>query len=252
LIKPFFQELQISTILFSLSLSLIDSLSTTQQIIIFVLLLTTVKPVKNATCYLAGLMGAYFACGLTGFIALDQVRVLIGRFFPSTKNFSDPQYYQSELLSGFAMVAIGIWYFRKKRYAQPGNVQNILIAKLRSMNGLFAFGFGVFISVTSFPFSIPYLVALGKYAALNLSFPAATGLIVVYNIGYALPMIVVLIVYLIARRGTVDLNDILHEKARILNVQLTTWALAGVGVFSMLDAGCYFTIGHALVRGRCF
>jgi cytochrome c biogenesis protein CcdA len=120
------------------------------------------------------------------------------------------------------------------------------------MNCSFAFGIGVFISVTSFPFSIPYIVALGKYTSLHLNLPSAIGCILVYNIGYALPMIVVLIMYLFARSGTDDLKDTLHEKARILNVQLTTWALAGVGIFSMIDAGFYISTGHALVKGRCF
>jgi cytochrome c biogenesis protein CcdA len=242
----------LSIILFSLSMSLFDSLSTTQQIIIFVLLLTTAKPLQNALSYLVGLIGAYFVGGIAGFMALDQLRAFISKYFPSMTNMSDPSYYQSELITGIAMVAIGIWYFRKKRHATPGRSQNMIMAKLQSMNSLFAFGIGVFISVTSFPFSIPYIVALGKYTSLHLNLPAAIGYILVYNIGYALPMIVVLIMYLIARRGTDDLKDTLHEKARILNVQLTTWALAGVGLFSMIDAGCYFAIGHALVKGRCF
>jgi hypothetical protein len=28
--------------------------------------------------------------------------------------------------------------------------------------------------------------------------------------------------------------------------------LVGFGLFSMIDAGCYFTIGHALLKGRYF
>ena len=73
-----------STIFYSLSLSLFDSLSTTQQIIIFVLLLTTAKPLRNALSYLAGLSGAYFVCGLAGYLALDELRVFLSKFSPST------------------------------------------------------------------------------------------------------------------------------------------------------------------------
>jgi cytochrome c biogenesis protein CcdA len=239
-------------IIFSLSMALFDSLSTTQQIIIFVLLLTTAKPLQNALSYLFGLIGAYIVGGIAGFIGLDQLLGFVSKYIPSMRNVSDPSYYLSELIAGIVMVAIGIWYFHKKRHAQPGKTQNMILAKLRSMNSSFAFGIGVFISVTSFPFSIPYIVALGKYTSLHLNLPSAIGCILVYNIGYALPMIVVLIMYLFARSGTDDLKDTLHEKARILNVQLTTWALAGVGIFSMIDAGFYISTGHALVKGRCF
>jgi hypothetical protein len=37
-----------SAVFYTLSISLFDSLSTTQQIIVFVLLLTTAKPLRNA------------------------------------------------------------------------------------------------------------------------------------------------------------------------------------------------------------
>jgi cytochrome c biogenesis protein CcdA len=239
-------------VLFSLSISLFDSLSTTQQIIIFVLLLTTNMPLRNALCYLAGLIGAYFACGIAGFFVLDRLSECISKLFPFIKNISDPRYYQSEFFTGIVMIAVGIWYFHKKRHAPPGRAQNMIITKLQSMTGIFAFGVGVLISITSFPFSIPYLVALGKYTSNHLSLPAAIGSILVYNVGYALPMIIVLFMYLIARRRAADLKDTLHEKARILNVQLTTWALTGAGLFSVIDAGFYFVVGHALVKGRCF
>ena len=241
-----------STIPFTLSLSLFDSLSTTQQIIIFVLLFTTINPLRNSIAYLAGLSGAYFACGVGGYLVLDQLRLFLVKYFPSTQNIPNALYYKSEFISGIIMMLIGIWYFRKRRHAPTSRTQNIIVSKFKSMNGFFAFGIGAFISLSSFPVSIPYIIALGKYTALHLNINAAIGNILLYNIGYALPMIVILIVYLYARKQTDDLNDTLHEKTRVLNVQLTTWAWAGVGIFSMIDALCFFILGHALIKGRFF
>jgi hypothetical protein len=63
-------------------------------------------------------------------------------------------------------------------------------------------------------------------------------------------MIIIFIVYLFARRGSEDINDTMHKKATMLNVHLTTWTFVGFGAFSMVDAGCYFALGHALVKGR--
>jgi len=65
-------------------------------------------------------------------------------------------------------------------------------------------------------------------------------------------MLLILMIYWYARKRTDDLSATFQEKSRALNVQLTTWAWAGVGIFSMIDALCYFIIGHALVRGRFF
>jgi cytochrome c biogenesis protein CcdA len=241
-----------STIPFTLTLSLFDSLSTTQQIIIFALLLTTLNPLRNSIAYLAGLSGAYFVCGVGGYLAIDQLRVFLARYVPSTESIPNFQYYQIELVSGIVMTLIGVWYFYRKRHAPPDRTQNMMVARFKSMKSSFAFFLGAFISASSFPLSIPYIIALGKYASLHLGMHAALGNILLYNIGYALPMLVVLILYLYARERTDDLSDTLHEKTRVLNVHLTTWAWAGVGIFSMIDAMCYFLMGQALVKGRYF
>ncbi|MGA3013345.1 MAG: GAP family protein [Bacteroidales bacterium] len=241
-----------STALFTLSLSLFDSLSTTQQIIIFILLLTTFKPLQNSISYLIGLSGAYIICGIAGYLLIDQLHVFLGKYFPSTANMSNTHYYEFEFATGLIMTVFGIWYYNKKRHAPPSRSQNMLVARLKSMNTFAAFLIGVIISVSSFPVSIPYIIALGKYASLHLSPTAAIGNILLYNFGYALPMIIVFIIYLFARKRTVDLTDTIHEKTRVLNVQLTTWALVGVGIFSMIDAAFYFTIGQALIKGRYF
>ena len=241
-----------NTFFYTLSISLFDSVSTTQQIIIFMLLLTTAKPFRNALSYLAGLSGAYFLCGMAGYMTLDKLRTILGRFLPSTDSLSKPSYYQTEFMIGLIMVALGIWYYYRKKQGRQDRAEELIFARLRNMNSLFAFWAGVFISVTSFPVSIPYLIALGKYSVLHLGLPAATGYILLYNLGYALPMILVLFLYQIAWRGTEDSNDSLHEKAKRLNIRLTMWTLVGFGLFSMIDAGCYFTLGYALMEGRYF
>jgi cytochrome c biogenesis protein CcdA len=241
-----------STVLFTLFLSLFDSFSTTQQIIIFILLLTTFKPIQNSLSYLLGLSGSYILCGVVGYLLLDQLHVFLGKYFPSTANMTNTHYYEFEFAAGLLMAVFGFWYYRKKRNAPPSRTQNMLVARLKSMNPFAAFLIGIIISVSSFPVSIPYIVALGKYASLHLSRTAAMGNILLYNFGYALPMIVAFIIYLFVRKRTEDLNGTLQEKTRMLNVQLTTWALVGVGIFSMIDAGFYFILGQALVQGRYF
>jgi cytochrome c biogenesis protein CcdA len=239
-------------IFYTLSISLFDSLSTTLQIIAFVLLLTTANPLRNAISYLAGLSGAYFICGVTGYLALDQIRVWLAPLLSSRANVSDPQYYGSELITGIIMTAAGVWYFYWKKKRGWSTKENWIISKLKSVNGWVALGIGVFISATSFPVSIPYLITLGKYASLHLDFPAVMALIALYNFGYALPMVLILVIYLAALRRVDDVHDQLHEKAKMLNLHLTAWTMAGFGLFSILDAGCFFVLGKALLADRYF
>jgi len=241
-----------NTFFYTLSISLFDSISTTQQIIIFMLLLTTAKPLRNALSYLAGLSGAYFLCGMAGYLMLDKLRIMLGKYFPSTDNMSNPTYYRTEFMIGLIMVAFGIWYYYRKKQGLKDRGEELLFSRLQNINSKFAFWVGVFISVSSFPVSIPYLVALGKYSALHFGLLSATGYVLLYNLGYILPMVLVLFLYLIARRKAEESHDRLHERAKKLNVQLTTWTMVGFGLFSMIDAGCYFTIGRALMEGRYF
>lgn len=233
-------------------MSLFDSLSTTSQIVVFLLLLTTAQPLRNSLSYLAGLSGAYFACGFGGYLVLDELRSFLSRFFPSSANIPNSLYYKSEFLTGLVMVAIGLWYFRWKKRKSQNPRENILFQKLRNMNSGFTFSIGAFISITSFPVSIPYLFALSKYASLGSPLSSVIWYILLYNLGYALPMMLLLLIYLIVRRGIDDVHDRLHQKAELLNVHLTTWALAGFGLFSLIDSGCYFVFGQALMKGRFF
>ena len=234
------------------ALSLFDSLSTTQQIIIFALLLTTLNPIRNSLAYLAGLSGSYFLCGILGFSALDRLQSLISRFFPSTANFSDPMYYLADLVSGLVFIIIGIIYYKKQINSKKPSVENIIISRLKHMNVFFAAGIGVFISVTSFPFSIPYIVALGKLATLKLNLNVATSYIFLYNIGYALPMIIIFGIYLYARRGAENIHGRVVEKTRLLNIRLTTWMFAGLRALSVIDSLMFFITGHSLIKGRYF
>lgn len=238
-------------ILLTLWLSLLDSFSTTVQIVVFILLLTTAHPNRNAAGYLAGLSGSYFACGFAGYFVIDGLRRFLSSIF-GFQNIPDAVYYRSEFLTGLVLAALGAIYFWRSQKAKKSRLENWVHQRLDNMNPWLAFGIGAFISITSFPASTPYFLALGKYAALKPGLPAAAGFILLYNFGYALPMVLAWIAYLFFLKKAEGLHLSLHAGANRLNVHLTTWTLVGCGIFSMLDAGFYFTTGQALLKGRFF
>ncbi len=238
-------------ILFTLGMSLVDSLTTTVQIVVFVLLLTTAQPHRHAAGYLAGLSGFYFACGFAGYFVIDDLRRFLKGAFGLDK-IPDAVYYRSEFLTGLALVALGAVYFFRSRKAQKSRLENWVRARLDSMKPLTAFLIGAFISISSFPASTPYLLALAKYAALGQGLPAVIALILLYNLGYALPMALIWIGYAFFLEKTEGLHHSLHENADKLNVHLNTLTLVGLGFFSMADAAFYFATGQALIKGRFF
>jgi hypothetical protein len=238
----------VDNISFTIWISLCDSLMTTYQIVVFVLLLTTAQPLRNAFGYLAGISAVYFLWGLGIYLALGRLGDLISKFFASAEH--NPAFYQWEFLLGVASVALGLGYYYWNKRRGLLIKENWVLSKLRYMNGWFAFGLGAFVSFTAV--SVPYVFALTKYTALHLEFSSAVGLIIFYNIVYILPMICILGLYLIARRGIDEDHDALHEKARLLNLHLTTWAMVGFGLFCLIDTGCYFVFGHALIQAKFF
>ncbi|HUO57122.1 MAG TPA: hypothetical protein VMV05_03000, partial [bacterium] len=125
-------------------------------------------------------------------------------------------------------------------------------ARLKSMGAWFAFGLGFFITLTSFPVSFPYFAVLSRYSALHLGLGSVLAYVLVYNVGYASPMVLILLIYLRLKQGTDGIHDLLHQKALLLNAHLTTWTFIAFGAFSMMDAVCFFAFGRVLIKGRFF
>jgi hypothetical protein len=235
-------------VLLLLSLSLLDSLATTQQIVVFALFLTTPRARTNALAFLLGMSGAYLACGLAGWVCFAELQRLVHLLSPFDRA-SDASYYRDELLFGLGFAAFGLGYFLRFRGSRRD--QSLPTERLARLGPRAAFLLGAFLSGSSFPFAIPYLLALGRLIALHLSFPQAFGWLSLYGIGYALPLLPVLGVHLWARRnGRFLSQEALEVRARRIDLHLTSWTLVAVGLLSAVDAGAFFLTGRALLAGR--
>jgi cytochrome c biogenesis protein CcdA len=242
----------LSQFFFIITLSLFDSFSTTQQIVVFILILTTVNPVRNSLAYLAGLSAAYMGCGILGFMALDKLNAFVARFFINPTGVSDIMYYQTQIFMGVVFAVIGVFYYIKKKNSTKPEVENVIIKRLKNMNTFIAFTIGAFISVSGFPLSLPYIAALGKFAVLKMAMPEVISCLILYNICYAMPMIVIFFIYISAAGDKENIEDRLHEKARLINLKLTSAMFVGMGLLSIADALFYFISGHPMLKNRYF
>jgi len=235
---------------YSFSLSLFDSLSTAQQVVLFALLLTSARPVRNALTYLVGVSGTYIACGVVGCQIFGRLQGVLKRS-SLLPDLSDGNYYRMELFGGLVMALLGIWYFRRHRAPGTALAEDRLMARFGSAGSGALFALGAFVSITTFPVSVPYLLALGKYAALHLGVLGSLRYILLYNMGYALPMFVLLAAYLLRRQKLSKHPEaVAREKVRRLNVHLTSWTLAATGGLAIVDSSSFLMLGHALIKGR--
>jgi cytochrome c biogenesis protein CcdA len=242
----------LSQLFFIVTVSLFDSFSTTSQIIIFILILTTEKPVRNSLSYLLGLSLSYFACGVAGFMVIDKLKAFIAAFMPASMGVSDTMYYKTQIFMGVVFAAIGVIYYHKRKNSVKPLMENVIISRLKNMNIPVAFLIGVIVSVTGFPVSLPYIAALAKFAALGMGQAEVVSCLVVYNIFYALPMVGIFTFYIFALGEKKGLEDRIHEKARKLNLKLTSGMFVGLGILSVVDAVFFFISGHPLFKNRYF
>lgn len=241
----------LNSLWFIITVSLFDSFSTTQQIVIFVLILTTAHPVKNALSYLAGLMSAYFICGLIGYATLDPLNKLIAAYFHPSVSATD--HYRMQIIMGIVFTAIGVIYYLKKRNTTRPELESLFITRLEHMSKLAAFVIGVVLSVTGFPLSLPYIAALEKFALMKMSLPDVVTGVALYNVFYALPMMVILVLYLFAgaAKGE-DSERRLKERAGRLNLRLTSAMFVGLGLVCVADGLTYFLQGAPIFKTLYF
>ena len=240
----------VSLAIFVVTTALFDSFSTGQQIILFVLLLATSQPVRNSLTFLAGLSISYLLCGIVGFLHLDQVNAFIAQFFPSLNNVPDQQYYLSQSVTALIFVAVGpIYWFRTKNSSKTPLALRLL-ALVNRITPVWAIGIGVFFSVSSFPVAIPYIASLEKIFHAGIATGQSIGMIALYNLFYAMPMLVIFGLFLIFRHTIENLEQKLHVHADYWNRVLTVVLFSGMGLFFLADSICWIALGHPIFKGR--
>jgi cytochrome c biogenesis protein CcdA len=227
--------------------ALFDSLATTQQIIILILLFSTENPVRTSVGYLVGLTAAYFVCGLLGLAFVGQLNDFVRLFVPDLRSVPDAWYYRAQALTGGVLTVAGplYWLYRSRSKRPP--MQIALLQVLKRMNFVGALVFGAVLSATSFPLAIPYVVSLEKITAAGLGLPGEVAYLALYNLMYALPLLVPFGLFVALREGVLPQ---LHLHVKRVNVLLTIVMLSGMGLFLLADCAAYFWWGKALLADK--
>lgn len=233
--------------LFVAGSALFDSLATAQQIVFLVLLFSTDRPLRASAGFLVGLGGAYLVCGLVGLALVDKLNALVALFVPNLNAVGDSEYYRTEVVLGIVLVIAGpLYWLYKKRHPKP-LLGSQFMARLKGMGFWAAFGLGALLSSTSFPAALPYVAALEKIAAADLSLPAAWAFVLLYNGVYLIPLLIPFGLFAVLREAVVPR---LHLHAEAFNRVITIVLLSGMGLFLAADGAAYFWTGTPLLATR--
>ena len=237
--------------IFLTSTALFDSLSTAIQIVIFVFLLSTRRPLAHSLAFFLGTSSAYLACGLVFLYHRETVNAWLARILPNVNSIPDPSYYGLQLAFGALCVVLGIVYaFRSQKQGISPLFQRLTLL-IRFVNPLTAFALGAFLSITGFPVSVPYLGALEKLGQAYGNTGALPG-VLYYNLIYAVPMLIPLALYLLLRNRVTNIEAKLHFHTPRWGALVNSGLTALLGLVFMLDSAAYFFGGQALLPSRFF
>jgi cytochrome c biogenesis protein CcdA len=222
----------ISIIITLTLLGLLDSLNPA-TIIAMVFLLSTTNPLPRTISFLLGVGLTYFLCGLLLHLGFSSVFDYLQNFLVSTWG------YVTRALLGVILVVISLWLYYKKSETTTKTPTAIHPAA--------TFIFGVTSTVSDMPTAFPYLVALERINTTHPDLITTLFLLLYYNILYALPALILLFSYLIAKRYAATIIDNIKLFFQRWMKPVTVVALSIFGVLLLADSGAFFVSGDGLL-----
>ncbi len=191
----------------------------------------TDRPLSNSGAVLLGFTVAYLGFGIVLALAFDTIIGILAN--PKPIDFG------LGLLVGILLLWVA-WSSRgdKKQEQSEPKVENLAPLK--------AFGIGAGINIAGLPFALPYLAAIDQILKADLTVTASVIVLVGYNLGYALPFLVVPALAFVLGEGSRAVLARINEKVDRASTYLKPWMLALVGTALVVDAIRFFAIGEGL------
>ncbi len=118
--------------------------------------------------------------------------------------------------------------------------------RVERLTPLKAFGIGAIINIIGLPFALPYFAALDQILKADLSVLDSTVVLVGYNLGYALPFLVVPVLTVVLGEASRPILARINEKVERFSAYLMPLMLGLVGIALVVDAIRYFAVGEGL------
>jgi cytochrome c biogenesis protein CcdA len=167
-------------------IAVLDSVNPTATAI-HLYLLSTVKPIPRALAFVLGVFGANY---LGGFIAVLGLAALWREL---TADWSGLIGASARWLLGLTLILAGYHLYRRRKPQSR-------VKKPRSLRPVHAFILGIAVTSAELPTALPYLAAIAALAQASLRPAETAGALLVYNIVFVLPLLVLTALYLILSR----------------------------------------------------
>jgi len=192
------------------------------------------KPYLNASSVLFGWFLIYFLAGIGIAIGFDALVDLLDN--------PKPIHFIIQIV-----VSILLFFFAAKLIKSDGNKdKRPEFDESKKLTLFGAFWIGASINLIGLPFAIPYFAVMDQIIKSDLNVVKAVTVLVIYNLLYILPFVVLMIIRKIfGKKGDNILNKINEWMDRI-SAFLMPLLLIGIGLALLVDAGYYFFSGNPL------
>lgn len=228
-------------------LALIDSLNPS-TVAAQVLLLALKKPVSRVISFILGTFVMYIAFG---FVIIFILGKPIKGFFYELGSTD----YLILLAIGIALIAVGTILGLKRYIGKEGRSKSEgyvkkamapMMAMLKTLNPVHTFFFGMASTAFDLPTSAFYFVALASLLEAGVGPFETTSLLILYNLLYILPLIVILLIYMIARDRSGPLMNRINKLIGEWSGRLVISILICIGVILVVFSMAFFYNWHFL------
>jgi cytochrome c biogenesis protein CcdA len=190
------------------------------------------RAITNSSALLMGHTLAYFFAGVAISFGMEQVAVRLAN--PQSIDF---------VISGIVGLGLLSMVVPAKKNGAP-----VADEPEWELTPAKCFGFGAVVNFIGIPFALPYFAAIDQILKADLSMAESFTTLVIYNIGYALPFVVVPAMVAVsgesAKPFLEKINNFLVKASDIV----MPWMLGLLGLALLADSAAYFYRGEGLLQ----
>ena len=190
------------------------------------------RPVANSAAILVGHTLAYFVAGVAIAHGMEQI----------SDRLANPQRIDF-VISGIVGAGLLLMVLPTKKNGAPTAAEPEW-----ELSPLKCLGLGAVINFVGIPFALPYFAVVDQLLKADLSTAGSLAVLGIYNIGYALPFVIVPAMVAVSGESAKPLLEKINGFIGKASDTLMPWLFAALGAALVADAIAYFYRGTGLIE----
>ena len=190
------------------------------------------RPVGNSSAILAGHTLAYFVAGVAIAHGMEQISDRLAN--PERIDF---------IISGLIGAGLLLMVLPTKKEGAPKPAEPEW-----ELTPVKCFGLGAVINFVGIPFALPYFAVVDQLLKADLSSAGSLAVLAIYNLGYALPFVVVPAMVAVSGESAKPFLERINGFVGKASDRLMPWLFAALGAALVADAVAYFYRGSGLIQ----